>query len=356
MAAHLSQGVQCGAEVDGAGDDIHFCAPSDLGGPADEEGRAHAAFVGRALLPLHVPIPAGGVGAVVGEIDDDGVVFQVERFQLGENPADVAVLVLKHGVDAPSGVQVFVLGAGCLREGFGLEPLPILRRYGKRRVRRRERHEAQEGPALVAFDELECLVGERIDDVPLGLHHDSVVFEWGVEVLPPVAGSVAPEGVEPTRHRVVGPLAAVMPFAEEAGDVAGGLERIGEGFFARIHPFLAGRDAGNTEPAVIASGEELGAGGGTDGLDEETFEVCAVLSERVDVRSRQLPIPVEGVVTPARIIRQEDDHVGAFPGHGSAAGQEHDGGEQAHAISSGDSRGRRETHPWRRGSPGTCSY
>ena len=40
-------------------------------------GHADAAFVERALAALHAAVPAVSVGAVVGEVDDDGVVGEI---------------------------------------------------------------------------------------------------------------------------------------------------------------------------------------------------------------------------------------------------------------------------------------
>ena len=170
-------------------------------------------------------------------------------------------------------------------------------------------HVAQEGLGLIAIDELQGLLGQDVDDVALGGLHDAIVLERSIEVFTPMAGGVAPEGIEPSGERVVRPLAAVMPLAEDPGHVARGLEGVGKGLLIEVHALLAGRDAINSESAMVASSQELGAGGGADWLHKEAIEVRTALGERIDVRGRELPVTVEGIITPAGIIGEHDDHV-----------------------------------------------
>ena len=177
-------------------------------------------------------------------------------------------------------------------------------------MRRGEGHVAQEGFALVAIDELQGLLGQDVDDVALGGLHDAIVLERRVEVFAPVSGSVAPEGIETAGERVIRPLATVVPLAEDARHVACSLEGIGEGLLVEVHALLAGGDTVHAEATVVAPGEELGASGGADWLYKEAIEVCAALGERVEVRGCELPVPVEGIITPAGVIGEQHDHVG----------------------------------------------
>ena len=332
-ARHARQGVQGGAQVDGPGDGLHLRAGGDPSGPADEQGGADAAFVGRAFLALHPAGPSRGVRSVVGKIDDDRVVLEVQFLEFRQDATDVAVLVLEHGPDAAGGVGFLVLRIGRgLGDGLVLAADPILRRYGKRRVRRREGHVAQEGLGFVAVDELQRLFGQDVDDVALRGFHHPVVLERGVEIFAPVAGRVAPEGIEAAGERVVRPLAAVVPFAEDPRDVAGGLERVGEGLFVEVHALLSGGDPVDAEPPMVAAGQEFGTGGGADGLDEETVEVRAGLGEGVDVGRGHLAIAVERVIAPAGVVGQQHDHVGRGRGREPADEQEQAGEEQAHGL------------------------
>ena len=174
---------------------------------------------------------------------------------------------------------------------------------------RGEGHVAQEGLSLVAINELEGLLGQDVDDVAFGRLHDAVVLEWSIEVFTPMAGGVAPEGIETAGERVVRPLAAIVPLAKNPRDVAGGLEGVGEGLLVEVHTLMSGGDAGDAEATVVASGQELRASGGADRLHEEAIEVRSALGERIDIWCRELAVTVEGIITPAGIIGEHHDHV-----------------------------------------------
>ena len=143
-------------------------------------------------------------------------------------------------------------------------------------MRCRERDVAKERPVFVALDEVECPVGAHIDDIALGADHASVFLERRIEVLAPVARRVTKVLVEPAGQRVIRPLAAVVPFAERAGGVAGRFERVGDGCFVDIKPFMAGRNAVDAAARMIAAREELGPRRCTNGADEESVERHAV--------------------------------------------------------------------------------
>ena len=175
---------------------------------------------------------------------------------------------------------------------------------------RGEGHVAQEGLGLIAIDELQGLLGQDVDDVAFGGLHDAIVLERSVEVLTPVTGGIAPEGIKAAGERVIRPLAAIVPLAENPRHVAGGLKGIRESLFVEVHALLASGDAINSESAMVASSQELGAGRGADRLHEEAIEVRAALGERIDIWRRELAITVEGIITPAGIVGEHDDHIG----------------------------------------------
>ena len=68
---------QSGQEVNGGGYLRNLGAWLDALGPANEQGRPHAAFVGGAFSTSHVAVPAGAVGSVVVKEEDDGIVGDV---------------------------------------------------------------------------------------------------------------------------------------------------------------------------------------------------------------------------------------------------------------------------------------
>ena len=75
---------------------------------------------------------------------------------------------------------------------------------------------------------------------------------------------------------------------------------------------------------MVASSQELGAGRGADWLHKEAIEVRTALGECIDVRRRKLAVTVEGIITPAGIIGEHDDHIGL-----RRRGQPRDDEEQA---------------------------
>ena len=187
-ALDAGEGEDGRAEVHGAGDAVDLRAGLDASGPAHEQRRAHAAFIGGPLDALHAAGPPMAVGAVVGEVDHDRVPLEVQFAELGEDAADVAVQVLHHGEDAAGLLLSFGRGVGrALGQREVLELVPVLGGHGPRGMRGGERDVAQEGALLVALDELQRPVGEDVHDVALGLLHDAVALKGCVEILAPVA-------------------------------------------------------------------------------------------------------------------------------------------------------------------------
>ena len=360
-ALHAGEAVEGRAEVDGARDRLHLRAGGDLAGPTDEQRGTHPAFVRASLDALHAAGPAVAVRAVIREVNHDRIPLEVEFLEPREDAADVAILILEHRPRAAGLVGLFLVGLGSdLSEGLAAEARPVRGGRGPRRVRRGEGDEAEKRPGAVFGDEPQGVVGQYIHDVALGWAHDPVLLERRVEILAPVAGRVAAESFEPAGERVVGPLAAVMPLAEDPGGVTRRPEGVGDRLFRQVHAFLAGRDAGDAESPVVASGQEFGAGGGADGLDEEAVEVRAAPGERVDVRRGELAVAVERVVAPAGVIGQQHHHVGRAGGRcdGRSAEEAEEQDEAAHRLTSwrADSRARPGRRRWRRASPDTWPY
>ena len=90
-------------------DAVQCDAGGNLAGPLDQQGNAHAAFPGRALLAAIRGVtavrPHHEFEAVVRGVDDDGVVFDTEVLELLEDGADLFV-VLDH-----PGAHHILLGA-----------------------------------------------------------------------------------------------------------------------------------------------------------------------------------------------------------------------------------------------------
>ena len=97
-----------------------------------------------------------------------------------------------------------------------------------------KRNIAKERASLVGLDELERMVGQIIDDKSLTLHRLAVVIERRVEIGAPMAGGEAVIFVEAAGIGVIGPLGAVMPFAERGGGVPGGFEGVGNRLLVEV--------------------------------------------------------------------------------------------------------------------------
>ena len=92
----------------------------------------------------------------------------------------------------------------------------------------------------MGLDELERRVGQNVGDVAQRLHRLTVTLEQRVKILTPMARGEAEILGEAPRVGVIRPLRAVVPFAERAGRVAGGLKDLGNRAFVEIEPLATG--------------------------------------------------------------------------------------------------------------------
>jgi hypothetical protein len=169
---HTGQSGERGHQINRAADLRDGVPGGQFRGPADVAHGAHAALVGGAFFALHAAGPAHGVGAVVGEIDDDGVVLDAVLLQPRKHAAHVHVLVLDHRQSAAGFIGDFLCCLrGGLRDGLVLEALPIRLWSGPGRVRRGEGDVADEGLVFVLVDEAEGAIRADIDDVALRADH-----------------------------------------------------------------------------------------------------------------------------------------------------------------------------------------
>ena len=284
----------------------------DPTGPAYSERRADAAFVGIALFAFESAIPAVGVGAIVREEDDDGVLGEVEVIEFAEDAADVRVLVFDHGEGAPGFVGNLGFWSGGFLVDFTMFPaIPVVGWGAPWGVWSGEGDVAEERVRLIFFDELEGLIGAEIDDVPRFSVELSVGLEFRVEVFAPVSGGVAEEVLESACVGVVGPLATVVPFSEDTCGVAHGLEMVCEGGFIEVQPFLSERDPFDAGARVVSSGEEFCAGGRADGAHIKSWHLEALGCDAIDVGCLNGTVSGESKIAPACVICEEDNHVRA---------------------------------------------
>ena len=172
-----------------------------------------------------------------------------------------------------------------------------------------ERHIAEERPGRVLLDECHRGVGENVRDEAAGLHGLAVVFKRRVEVVVPVPGTEAEELVEAPAVGVVRVVGSIVPFAEDAGDVAGLLEGLGQSHLILSHGLVGSGDAVNAGPQVVAAGQQARACRGTDRTGEEPIETGALARQPVQHGRVDLVVPVRVDVAPALVVREDQEHV-----------------------------------------------
>ena len=141
-----------------------------------------------------------------------------------------------------------------------------------------------------------------------------------------MTGRVPVVFVEAAGHWVIGPLAAVVPFAEGTGGVAARLKRVSEGFLVGVQTFESGGNAAHAAARMVAAREKLGAGRRAHGAHVEAVELRAVATDGIDIRRVRELVAINAVVAPTGIVGQENDDVRRTRWRGG--GEECDGSEQ----------------------------
>jgi len=142
-------------------------------GIEDGTRRPDAAFVRRPLDPPQTDVKTARLRAVVAKEHHNGVARQGQFLQFLQQPADVVVHALDHGIDA-----------GRLRiEAAGGTPVVIAVGRLDRVVRRVVGQIAERTASAGSADELDGRVGQHVGDVSLGPHVPAVAFKIGVEIM-----------------------------------------------------------------------------------------------------------------------------------------------------------------------------
>ena len=326
---------QRGQQVDCCGDLRHAEASGDLVRPADEERRTQAAFIDGAFAAFHAAVPTNGVGSIVREIDDDGIVLQIQFFEPLEDTADIPVNVLAHREGGAGHHHVLALWFAVHHGRVDVSEFVVeLVANHHRGMRRVVGQVAEERIVAIVFDEFQRVVGEVVDHEAVAPNLAAIVIERRAEVVAPVSGGESVVFVEATIVGVIGGLGAVVPFAECAGGVAVGLKHVGDGGLVGIKPTLSGTDSTHAGARIVAAGEEFGAGRRTHLADIEIVECCPVAGEGIDVRRGEVGVPANAQITPALIVGEDDDDVGLSSGKNARAGGNVQG-EQTEEVSHG---------------------
>jgi hypothetical protein len=112
-----------------------------------------------------------------------------------------------------------------------------------------------------------------------------------------------------------------VPLPECAGRVTGGFERLRNRVFVEVHPFARFGGSGTAGPdaaaRMISSREYFGASRRADRANEKAFEDGAGGSQGIDIWRRDIDVAIETHISPALIVGQDEDDVGAMPGGSS---------------------------------------
>ena len=284
--------------------------------PAPEGAGACATEPGRSLCATHPGVEEAGAGgaAVVVHEDHERVFRDAPFVELGEHLADVLVDVVDHAEEAGglivrhlAIVKRLVLGAG---------NVGTVRRVG------RDIGEERLAGLPLRVHPLGCLGIEDIGAVALGLHERAVVEDGRVEILVPrgiaaTAGVGLPDAAravdehlgEAPPTRPILRFVAEMPFAEDAGGVAGPLEHLRQGGGLEGEPLAFEDGVGDAVLELMPAREERAAGRGAGGADVEVGEAHALGADAVEVGCLEDGVPVGGDVPVALVVGEKEDDV-----------------------------------------------
>ena len=173
-----------------------------------------------------------------------------------------------------------------------------------------------EGSGVGLGEEIEGHVGGDVGDVAGVLFAFAVFDEFGIEI-DALAGEDAP-GIEAAG------VVAEVPFADDAGAVAGFLEEFGVGGEGGVHGFDRVFAFGVAEDLIDVgegSGEAGGAGGGAEGVrDKGVCESDAFVGEAVHVGSFEEFVAVAAHEGDGLVVGHDEEDVGS--GGGGEGGEE----------------------------------
>ena len=310
-------------------EDVGGFAGPHLSRPMEHQRGAYAAVVDVRLHTAHVADVAHRVGAIIVEVQDDGVFAETKLVEFPEEAANVLVDVGDHGADArelvglglqPGRVGVLVNHD---RSEIDLEVflIQLLGHVVVRTVRGVGGDISKEIllPFSGRLDEIHRAVKIDVRTVPFHRGLDTVLDEGRVSVFalgPYGIGGLADATAAVNEtvlkalihwpHRIV---VAQMPFAVDASAVVGSAQEFGNGHLGGIHhrPTNVGIDA--PRAVVVASGHQAGAGRRAHGADVELGEQPAPLGHDVQLRRANDLVSHEAVITAALVVTHDDEYV-----------------------------------------------
>ena len=276
-------------------------------GPGDEERHADAAFergalgTAKRMVARSVHRRAGhGGAAVVADEENEGVLLEAGVGELLAHAADGFVHRQHHG---GVGAALLVGDVGELRQSVvgGLH----------RRVDGVEGEIEKPGSRLVALDERHRLAPEGIGGVVQFVHLLVAAQDAGLVHVAVRAAEKTIELVEAALGRAHGRFGAKVPFANDAGGVAGGFEALGDGRFGQRHSLRAGGIELVSEAVLVAAREQGGARRRAIRPGHVAAgEADARRGEGVEVRRGDVLAAMKAHVRVAHVIADDEEDVG----------------------------------------------
>ena len=188
-------------------------------------------------------------------------------------------------------------------------------------MRRIGRDIGKEWLVAVTGDEIHRTVEEDIRAVALALELLAIAIESRVEVviaarriggLPNAAAMMRQRFLEALILRTQGTMIAQMPLAEQTGTIARAAQDFGERDLIAPHHRTSEISIDDAGAIVIASGHQTRTRRRTDRIHMKLVEADALFAHAVEVRGVEIRIAVQRKIAEALIVRDDQDHVGAF--------------------------------------------
>ena len=286
---------------------------------------------------------APGVGPIVDQEDDQGVLGDPQFIERLEELADVLIDVLDHCTDACFLVEIllrFQPGALVLREpgvreiNFLVVVVQLPWHVVERAVRSIGREVGEERLAFGYFGLHPIDRGIKVDVCAVALRRDrfAVVVQDRVGVLalapdrigglPDPASEMHQRFFESLVHGAHRIAVAQVPLAEDPSGIARALHDLGDRGLVRVHHGAADECVEGASALRMASGHQRGARRCAHAVDVEVRESRATAGHCVEMGSAQDGIAVEAEVSVALIVGHDQDDVwwlDQLPGRGRSA-------------------------------------
>ena len=167
-------------------------------------------------------------------------------------------------------------------------------------------------------DEVDRGVGEHVAAIAVRLFLAAVVDQHGVKIaaarrIGRLHHAPAPMHERLGKTLVIGArriVVAQVPFAKDAGAIAGRRKHFGQGHFVGGHRRAAQKRVDRAGAIVVPTGHQAGPGGTANRRDVEARQLDALPRQLVEVRRLNVRIAVKAEVAPALVVGHDQQDVG----------------------------------------------